>query len=312
MLVWINSTIPPILSVEFWDPYVYNQSWSSAQGQVFHCKLCILHSAVFLALLFISPYSPFIIMLCIIWFLLPRTFFLFTIPSRASFSRQFLSQWPSQYLFLLFIRSSIILPSSTPSSTTAFFILSLHFTRYILLHIHITNASSRVCLFRLSVQVSAPYNATLYIKHFTSLFLSSFCKGPQKIYSLPVKSFFCHCYPLLYFYNGIKTRPSINIVMYRAFCGGKIWIWEILKPSRVNKEDVEWRGGQEGSAVLKFKLKLEELEASSLLVLITILIFIFSVIQITPHDIQNVPQNFVFSKFKRYSGIVSCVSNYPH
>ena len=46
-------------------------------------------------------------MLSIIWYiLLPQTFFPFTIPSRASFSRQFLlSQWPSQFLFLFLISS---------------------------------------------------------------------------------------------------------------------------------------------------------------------------------------------------------------
>ena len=61
-----------------------------------------------------------------------------TIPSRAFFSRQFLlSQWPSQFLFLFFISSSIILPSPTISSTTAYFIFSLHFTCSILLHIRV-------------------------------------------------------------------------------------------------------------------------------------------------------------------------------
>ena len=65
------------------------------------------HSPLYplLSILFVSSYSPFIIMLSIIWYLLlPRTFFPFTIPSRASFSRQFLlSQWPSQFIFLFFI-----------------------------------------------------------------------------------------------------------------------------------------------------------------------------------------------------------------
>ena len=62
-------------------------------------------------------------------------FFPFTFPCRASFSRQLiLSQRPSQFLFLFFMSSSIILRSPTLSSTTAFFILSDHFTRSILLH----------------------------------------------------------------------------------------------------------------------------------------------------------------------------------
>ena len=56
----------------------------------------------------------------------------FTIPSRASVSRQFLlSHWPRQFLFLFFISSSIILPSHTISSTTAFvFCLSILYAPY--------------------------------------------------------------------------------------------------------------------------------------------------------------------------------------
>ena len=99
----------------------------------------------------------------------------FTIPSRASFSRQLLfSQWPSQFLFLFFIISSIILSSPTLSNTTAFFILSVYFTCSILLHIRVRIASSRFCSLRRIVQVSALYNATIHAKHFTSLLLSSF------------------------------------------------------------------------------------------------------------------------------------------
>ena len=62
----------------------------------------------------------------ILYIPLSRTFFPFTIPSRESFSRQFLlSQWPSQFLFFLFISSTIILPSSILSSTTKFFLFCL-------------------------------------------------------------------------------------------------------------------------------------------------------------------------------------------
>ena len=127
-----------------------------------------------------------------IWYLLlPRTFFPFTIPSRASFNRQFLlSQWPSRFLFLFFISCNIILPSTTLPNTTVFFILPVHFTRSILLHIHIWNASSSVCSLRRSVQVSASYNATLHRKHCTSLFLSSFFKGPQKMHLFLLKGSF--------------------------------------------------------------------------------------------------------------------------
>ena len=121
-------------------------------------------------------------MLSIVWFLLqPRTFFPFTIPSRAFLNIQFLlSQWPSQFLFLFFISSSIIFLSLNISSITAFFLLSVHFTRFIVLHIHISNASSCFCSFRRSVQVSAPYKATLHIKNCTSLFRSSFPKARRK------------------------------------------------------------------------------------------------------------------------------------
>ena len=49
-----------------------------------HCKLSIFHSTVFSAFLFVSSYSPFIIMFSIIWYLLlPRNLFPCTIPSRA-------------------------------------------------------------------------------------------------------------------------------------------------------------------------------------------------------------------------------------
>ena len=104
---------------------------------------------------------------------------------RASLSRQFLlSQWPSQFLFLFLTSPSIILPSPTLSSTTAFFI------QYILLHIHISNASSCFCSFRRSVHVSAPHNTTFHTKHFTSLFLCSFFQGTAQNASFSVKGFF--------------------------------------------------------------------------------------------------------------------------
>ena len=48
------------------DNQSINQSQCSAQRQVFHCKLSILHSTLFSAFLFVYSYSPFIIMLSII------------------------------------------------------------------------------------------------------------------------------------------------------------------------------------------------------------------------------------------------------
>ena len=142
-------------------------------------------------------------MLSIIWYLLlPQTFFPFTIPSRESFSRQFLlSQGPSQFFFLFF---SIILLSPTLSSTTAFFILSVHFTCSILLHIHISNALGRFWSFCHSVQVSAPYNATPH----NSLFLSSFFKGPQKMLFFLLKASFAIAI-LLYFLTAVQVATEI-------------------------------------------------------------------------------------------------------
>ena len=91
--------------------------------------------------------------------------------------------------------------SSSLSVPTLFFLLplflaQLHFlfclsilhARSLLLHTHISNASSCFCSFWHSVQVSAPYNTTLHTKHFTSLFRSSFSKGPQKMLLLPLLS----------------------------------------------------------------------------------------------------------------------------
>ena len=90
--------------------------------------------------------------------------------------------------------------SPTLSSTTAFFILSVHFTLSILLHNHISNASTRFCSFRRSVQVSA-----LHTKHFTSLF-----QGSAKNASFSVKSFFCLCYPLLDFLTAVHVATDIT------------------------------------------------------------------------------------------------------
>ena len=59
-----------------------------------------------------------------------------------------------------------------------------------ILHIHISNSSSRIYSFRHTVQVSAPYNATLYTKHFTSLFIRSLPKGPQKMLLFLLKTSF--------------------------------------------------------------------------------------------------------------------------
>ena len=150
-------------------------------------------------------------MLSIIWYLLQhQPFFPFTIPSRASLSRQFLlSQWPRQFLFLLFISSSIILPSSTlPSKITFLFCLSiLHASSFSVLTSVMLHC---FCSFRRRVQVSAPYNATLHAKHFTSLFLISFSMGPQKMLLFLLKAYFAIAiYPLLYFLTAVRVATDI-------------------------------------------------------------------------------------------------------
>ena len=73
-------------------------------------------------------YSPFIMMLSIVWYLLPRTFFPFTIPSTASFSRQFLlSQWPIQLLFLLSVPALLFhLPFFEAQLNILFWLSILH------------------------------------------------------------------------------------------------------------------------------------------------------------------------------------------
>ena len=157
-----------------------NQSLCSAQGQGFHCKLNILHSTLFSAFLFVSAFISFIMMLSNIWYLLlPRKFFPFTIPCRASFYRRFLlSQWPSKFLFLFFISSSIILLSPTLPSIAAFlFCLSiLHAPSF-----SISTSQMFPVVFAHYIVVSAPYNATLHTKHFSNLLLNIFSKSPQKM-----------------------------------------------------------------------------------------------------------------------------------
>ena len=97
------------------------------------------------------------------------------------FSRQFfLSQWPNQFIFLFFISCSIILPSPILSNTTAVFILSVHFTRSILLLIHISNDSSRFHSFRLVSK--SLHHITLHSTQSTSLasFLVLFPRARRK------------------------------------------------------------------------------------------------------------------------------------
>ena len=117
-------------------------------------------------------------MLSIIWYLLlPRTYFPFIIPSRASYSkRSFLASDPVNF-------SPYSLSVPALFFLLPLFLAQLHFLFWLsILHApSISNASNRFCSFRRNVQVSAPLNAILYTKHFTSVFLFSFSKGPQKM-----------------------------------------------------------------------------------------------------------------------------------
>ena len=125
---WDMRWCRPAVNVHCYTVFLNCSLSSTVQSIIVFCpkvglSLQTQHSPLYLLLsrLFVSSNSPFIIMLSTIWYLLPRTFFPFIIPSRSSFSRQFLlSQWPSQFRFI-FVTSSIILPSPTLSSTTVFF-----------------------------------------------------------------------------------------------------------------------------------------------------------------------------------------------
>ena len=96
------------------------------------------------------------------------------------------------------------------------FILSVSFTRFILLHTHISIASSCFCPFSRSIEVSEPYKATLRTTHFTSLFLWHFSKGPQKMLLFLLKASFYHCYPLLYFLTAVHVATDITPQVFEA------------------------------------------------------------------------------------------------
>ena len=106
----------------------------------------------------------------------------FTNPSRASFSRQFLlSQWPSQFIFLFFlISSSIIIPSPTISSTTAFvFCLSILYAPYF----SISTSEMLPVVFAHSVVVSKSlHHMTLHSTQSTSLPYFSFPRACRKCF----------------------------------------------------------------------------------------------------------------------------------
>ena len=82
------------------------------------------HSTLFSAFLFVSSYSPFIIILSIIWYLLlPRTFFPFTIPSIYKCqSIRLISQYFVSFSLnrLLFVYNFAVISNGMPNITQLF------------------------------------------------------------------------------------------------------------------------------------------------------------------------------------------------
>ena len=112
------------------------------------------------------------------------------IPSRTFFCRQFLlSQWPGQFLLLIF--NSLLLP---------LFLAQLHFLFCLsILHSPSFSISTPQMLpvaFANSVVMSKSlYHTTLHSTKGTLLASSLvFSQGSAENASLPDKSFFCHCY----------------------------------------------------------------------------------------------------------------------
>lgn len=112
-----------------------------------------------------------------------------------------LIQCSSQFHFLVLITFNICLSSPTLLNTSSFLTLFAHFFRSILLHIHISKASS----YFLGIHDSAPYTAILRVKHITSFFHISVAKRPHRESSLPVK---CCFWTALRTYIYYKYRPA--------------------------------------------------------------------------------------------------------
>ena len=162
-----------------------NQSQCSAKGQVFHCKLSILHSTLFSAIFFIFAHS------------LSSDIFFYREPSS---HLPFLLERPSAGSSLL-ASSPVNSFSSSLSIPALFFLLPLFLAQ---LHFYFAcpfytfhpspyphlKCFQRFCSFRRTVQDSAPYNATLHTKHFTSLFLCYSSKDPQKMLLFLLKGSF--------------------------------------------------------------------------------------------------------------------------
>src|SRR6218665_380706 len=92
---------------------------------------------------------------------------------------------PIQFFYLVLIISIKDLFSSTLFSTSSFVLCSVQLLILsILLHIHISKASTRLTSSFLIAYVSAPYSVTLHISALAILFLMSLFNPPFNIYFL--------------------------------------------------------------------------------------------------------------------------------
>src|SRR6476619_7826097 len=133
-----------------------------------------LHLSRFSAFLFMSPYELTTRSSNIPFLGLPLPLFPSILPSITSLSDPSpLRMCPTQFFFLFLIKFIKCLSSSTLCKTSSFVTLSVQLIFSILLHNHISNASSLLISSFLSVQVSAPYNNVVHINVFTIFFLHS-------------------------------------------------------------------------------------------------------------------------------------------
>ena len=117
----------------------------------------------------------------------PQKMLLFLLKTSFAIAILCFISWQQFKLLLILHLKYLKLSTCSKDSSLIRMSIFLYFKQMLyLLHTHISNASSRFCSFRRSVQVSALYNTVLHTKHFTSLFLSSF-QGSEKMLLFPLK-----------------------------------------------------------------------------------------------------------------------------
>ena len=159
-------------SIDILVSNIFNQSQCSAQGQVFHCKLSILQSPSSQPCF--SYLHPVYLTQC---FPSSDVFFCCEPSSRLPF----LVEYPSAGISFL-----------ASSSTTVFFLLPLFLAHlHFLFCLFILHAPTFSISTSLMLPVVFPHSVVVYkslhhttlhhTNHFTSLFINSFSKGPQKM-----------------------------------------------------------------------------------------------------------------------------------